>query len=279
MEQSLSDKYFSEDYHTSDLRVSLFKMAKAFLLNPDLFLSKKKYLFVIGHMRCYSSMLSHILGSHEQVSGYSEMQQPYHGYYDLMKLRYRVYLSCDKTLKGNFILDKILHNQYNIPLSFFESQNFIFIFLLRKPELSFRSILRMAQKNQGVIFHWSADHNLMLDYYLKRLALMEQYAMKLRNNAVFIPAERLMENTEVVLQSLSGWLKFGAPLQQHYDLFKYSGYRGFGDAAGNVLKGKVISGKDVEEKEIFIDPEIINVAGKAYEQCYRVLEKHCLVIK
>jgi hypothetical protein len=37
------------------------------------------FLFVVSHLRSYSSLLCHILGNHPEISGYSEMHQSYLG--------------------------------------------------------------------------------------------------------------------------------------------------------------------------------------------------------
>jgi hypothetical protein len=54
--------------------------------------SRTQYLFVISHMRSRSSLLSHILGSHPQVIGYSELHQSYQRWSDLLWRRTLAYL-------------------------------------------------------------------------------------------------------------------------------------------------------------------------------------------
>src|SRR5688572_25028043 len=66
------------------------------------------YLFVIGHMRSYSSLLAHILGSHPRIVGYAEMHQKYRTVLDLLELSRKVERTCDKGCAGRYVLDKIL---------------------------------------------------------------------------------------------------------------------------------------------------------------------------
>jgi hypothetical protein len=42
---------------------------------PGVFLGSRAYVLVLSHMRSFSSMLCHVLGSHEEIAGYAEMHQ------------------------------------------------------------------------------------------------------------------------------------------------------------------------------------------------------------
>ena len=70
----------------------------------------RRNLFVLGHMRSYSSLLCHILGSHPQVDGYCETHIKYRTWLDLLRLRSRVVQLTGEPLRGRYILDKVLHN-------------------------------------------------------------------------------------------------------------------------------------------------------------------------
>jgi hypothetical protein len=48
-------------------------------------LAPRKSLFVLGHMRSYSSLLCHILGSHPQIDGYCETHIKYRTRFDLLR--------------------------------------------------------------------------------------------------------------------------------------------------------------------------------------------------
>ena len=115
-----------------------------FVQGPAVFTSKKKYLFVLSHMRSYSSLLAHILGSHEEISGYSEIHQSYRWWYDLMRLRYKVYLANNNQLNGRFVLDKMLHNRSYISDSILNRNDVHIILMLRNPEDTARSIINMG---------------------------------------------------------------------------------------------------------------------------------------
>src|SRR5215467_8996279 len=62
----------------------------------------RRHLFVFGHMRSYSSLLCHILGSHPEIDGYCETHIKYRWYFDLLRLRYRVVTLTGEPLRGRY---------------------------------------------------------------------------------------------------------------------------------------------------------------------------------
>ena len=67
------------------------------LYGANSYLRTAGYLFVVGHMRSYSSLLAHILGSHPRIVGYAEMHQKYRNVLDLLELTRKVERTCDKS--------------------------------------------------------------------------------------------------------------------------------------------------------------------------------------
>jgi hypothetical protein len=81
----------------------------------------RRHLFVLGHMRSYSSVLSHILGSHPQIDGYCETHIRYRWHFDLLRLQRRVRQLTGEPLRGDYVLDKILHD-YPLARSILDSR-------------------------------------------------------------------------------------------------------------------------------------------------------------
>src|SRR5262245_63080843 len=90
-------------------------------------------LFLMSLIRSYSSLLSHVLGSHPEIDGYCETHLRYHFPFDVMRLRRRVRKLTGEPLGGRYVLDKILHN-YAMSPSILESRRTRAVFLLRQPE-------------------------------------------------------------------------------------------------------------------------------------------------
>jgi hypothetical protein len=91
-----------------------------------------KTLFLLGHMRSCSSVLSHVLGSHPQINGYCETHTKYQTYFDLWKLRWRVRKLTGEQLKGEYVLDEVLHD-YPIARSILDSRGTRAVVLIRRP--------------------------------------------------------------------------------------------------------------------------------------------------
>jgi len=118
-------------------------------------------------VRSYSSVLSHILGSHPQINGYCETHTKYRTYFDLWKLRRRVRKLTGEPLNGDYLLDKVLHD-YPMARSILDSGRTRAIVLVRRPRETVRSIIEMGLTHSPVA--WHRDFELVARYYETRLA-------------------------------------------------------------------------------------------------------------
>src|SRR5215469_10659813 len=137
----------------------------------------RRYLFVLGHMRSYSSLLCHILGSHPQIDGYCETHIKYRTRLDLLRLRSRVVRLTGEPLHGRYVLDKILHN-YPLADGILRSHNTLALVLLRRPVPTVRSIINMGLHYGDI--PWHRDLDLVSSYYEERLAMLVRLAERLR---------------------------------------------------------------------------------------------------
>ena len=157
------------------MRISTLKgVVSTFVTHPSVFLGKKNYIFVVSHMRSYSSLLCHILGSHKEISGYAEMHNPYVRRADLIRLRYRVFSTNNKTLEGRYILDKVLHNKSFIDSAILNLDNVKQLVMLRAPEDTMKSIINMGVNIYKDQDKWYADPEKVLAYYKERLAHIQK---------------------------------------------------------------------------------------------------------
>ena len=101
-------------------------------------------LFVLSHMRSYSSLLSHVLGSHPDIDGYCETRLRYRFPLDVMRLHWKVTRLTGEPLRGRFVLDKILHN-YAVSRAILENPRTRAVVLLREPREVGQSIIHMGR--------------------------------------------------------------------------------------------------------------------------------------
>src|SRR5207244_3844376 len=149
------------------------------------------FLFVVSHMRSYSSLLCHILGSHPEISGYSEAHQSYLGRNDLDRLARTVREHTGEATLNRFVLDKVLHNHAEIAPDVLRRPDVRCVFLLRKAEDTIASILNMARALEHIGRY--SDPQQVVVYYAERLAQMERYGSQVGGRGLFVESERLLD--------------------------------------------------------------------------------------
>ncbi len=195
----------------------------------------RRHLFVFGHMRSYSSLLCHILGSHPDIDGYCETHIKYRWYFDLVRLRRRVVKLTGEPLRGRYVLDKVLHD-YPLAGSILRSPAARAIVLLRRPKATVRSIMNMGLRYSDIA--WYRDVDAVARYYETRLSSLVRFADQMGGRAILLEAEELLSDTPSVLARLAGFLELGEPLKSTYRRFAHTGKAGYGDPSENIARGE-----------------------------------------
>jgi len=234
------------------------------------------YIFIFSHMRSYSSLLSHILGSHPEISGYLEAHLSYSHPNDLLTLKQKVSDATEHQVFGRFVLDKILGRNLKVSDSVLNNERIRVIFLLRNPEDTIKSILNMGINLIGdEDTKWSEflkDVKKICDYYISRLKQIENFSLRLKNKALFIESEKILDEPEHVFRQIENFLGLKEKLKQDYSTFKYTGLEGKGDPSSTIKKGKITRQKS--NYDFHIPADILAQAQKAYIDCRDVLLKH-----
>ena len=238
-----------------------------------------RFVFVVSHMRSFSSLLCHILGSHPEISGYAESHLSYFGRLDLQRLARKVQRVTDNAALGRYVLDKILHNQREIAPGVLVRPELKLIFLLRNPEDTMQSILNLS-RIRGAKNKFD-DPVRVLDYYIGRLKQLEHYCAHLGSNALFLESERLIGDTDRVLAELSGWLELREPLKASYRTFRFTGAPGFGDPSTTILAGTVVRSDEDRHRHyvpIPISDEVLRRGIDAHATCRSGLAKYGVAV-
>jgi hypothetical protein len=236
-----------------------------------------RFLFVVSHMRSFSSLLCHILGSHPEISGYGEAQLSYFSRLDLQRLARKVQHITGNPALGRYVLDKILHNHREIAPGILDRPEIKVLFLLRNPEDTFRSILNMS-RTRGHKGKFSEPARVV-DYYVTRLRQLQDYCAHLGGNALFLESERLLTDTERVLVELSRCLELGEPLKADYRTFRFSGAAGYGDPSPTILTGTVVRDDDARHQHyvpIPISDDLLQQGFAAHASCREGLARRCI---
>lgn len=246
-------------------------------------MGRKDYLFIISHMRSNSSLLSHILGSHPEISGHAEMHQSYFEELGLLELRSKVYFERGRQVRGRFVLDKLLHNYAQISREMLQRRGIKFIFLLREPEQTIKSTLKMGGEltRKGIIGgheQWFNDPKAVSDYYCERLRAIGEMATIVRENGLYIPSETIITDTDRVLGLLTTWLGLGTGLESKYSIFENTGKHGYGDISEKIKSGIVVRDKSNYD-DISVSPEVLERTEAAYQACRSILAARCATLE
>jgi len=226
-------------------------------------------------MRSYSSVLSHILGSHPQVDGYCETHTKYRTRFDLWRLHHRVRKLTGEPLDGDYVLDKVLHD-YPLAPSILRSGRTRAIVLVRRPAASVRSIIEMGLNYSPIA--WHRDFDRVARYYETRLASLLRLAEALRGRVVFLEAETLLSSTREVLDQLGAFLELQPPLQTQYRRFAHTGEVGFGDPSEAISAGRVTIAARENRTVVSLPRALAARLQNAYDFWCAAIRKSCPTI-
>ena len=202
-------------------------------------LTSHQRVFLFSHMRSRSSLLSHIIGSHPDISGYYEFQQHYFSKKSMLKqkLSHAWHEKFD-VKNSKYMFDKILHNDIIVDDNVLLNPNNFFIFMLRSPNSTIPSMLEMGKrKGESSPFN-KLEH--CEKYYFERLKKLQSLASSIKHSFHYINAETIVNQPEETLKNLSLYLELNLPLSQEYKLMNKTGKASFGDTSRNINSGKIL---------------------------------------
>ncbi|MCQ8847219.1 sulfotransferase family protein [Alteromonas stellipolaris] len=208
--------------------------------NSGLLISRPQRIYMLSHMRSRSSLLSHILGSNPEISGYSELSIKYRDRFSCLDQKIKLHqdgLVVDSSVK---LFDKILHNSFDFKsTSPLNSNGVDVLIMLRPPESTIKSIVTMGEKNGNTKY---ADVNWASKYYVSRVEKLCTIANELER-FFFVKSDDIVENSEVTLSKLSNFLRLQNPLTVEYGSFNLTGKKKSGDTSENIKAGKIVKTK------------------------------------
>lgn len=235
----------------------------------------RRHLFLLGHMRSYSSVLGHILGSHPQIDGYCETHTRYRTRFDLWRLHHRVRKLTAEPLDGDYVFDKILH-EYPLARSILDSSRTRGIVLVRQPCAAVRSIIETGLSYSPTA--WHRDFEQVARYYETRLAGLLRLAEALRGRVVFLEAESLLSSTRAVLDQLGIFLELRSPLQPQYRVFAHTGKIGFGDPSEAIWAGRVTVTQRAGRTAVSLPRPLVARLQTAYDFWCAAIRRSCPTI-
>lgn len=226
--------------------------------HPSLLKEKQNYIFILSHMRSRSSLLSHLLGNHPEICGYSELHYDYPKSSSLLKLHLELYKDLKDIKNSRFYLDKILHNSFVIADEILSKPNVHLLILYRDPEATVKSIVKMGEVTGKSEY---LDTEQMLRYYIDRMSYLIEVSKKY-DNIHIVESEEIVENTPQVLKELANWLNLGSDISETYRSFNKTGKPGHGDPSSNISTGKII--KTQNKQTVEFNNDLLVIANELY---------------
>ncbi|MDD5393608.1 MAG: hypothetical protein PHE17_11375 [Thiothrix sp.] len=226
-------------------------------------------IFLLSHMRAYSSTLGHIIGSHPRINGYYEMHQSYLCDADLAQ-QIADYSQHD-SLKPNshYQFDKLLHNDYQLNLSLPALQDAVIFIALREPEPTIKSIIKLFRKKSDD--HLYAQPTGATNYYLERLQTLADFAQQHPQRYYYFDTEKVCTDTDGLLSQLQQWIGVAEPLSREYGSFAKTGVAGAGDTSPLIHTGKVLPNFQEALDDVELDATLLQQAEQAYQSSRALL--------
>jgi len=221
-------------------------------------------LFILGHMRTGSSLLAHILASHQNVLGYGETHNVYTRPEDFgaTTATVRRHLRRVVSSQEKYLLDKVLHKHQIAEMEVLNHSSVRVIFMIRRSDMALSSIIQnvgFIQKSEQAYQH-----------YAEQVEWVGTLAEALSSDRwTSTTYTELTQETNTVLSRLEPFLDLSEPLTEHYDTNRYTGVSGIGDPGPHIESGYIKPNIDRD-----VDPRIrshLDRAWERFESCAQLL--------
>ncbi|MDD5241519.1 MAG: hypothetical protein PHG47_07345 [Sulfuricella sp.] len=223
-------------------------------------------IFLLSHMRAFTSLAGHILGSHPQINGYYEMHISYEDTSALDR-QLDVFLEGD-ALKENsrYLFDKLLHNDYLLKPEQLGPANIKILISLMEPEHTIKSIVDLfAQKEIEDLY---ASPFEAANYYIARIQTLADFSRTAKHPYYYFDAELFQRAPKMLLSRLSDWLELDSPLSERYQIFSHTGKARKGDSSERIHSGR-IDRTPIVYPHIVIPEDVLHTAQEVYRECRR----------
>ena len=221
-------------------------------------------IFLLSHMRAYTSLAGHILGSHPQINGYYEMHMSYE---DVSALdRQREALLQDDALKKNsrYLFDKLLHNDYRLKPGRLGMADIKILVALAEPEHTIKSIVHLFRQKPDPDLYASPVE--AANYYVERVQALVDFCRMTDWPYFYFDAELWQRAPERLLPGLAAWLQLDSPLSERYEVFGHTGKARKGDASARLRSGRIDRTRS-DYSEMAIPQDVLERAREVYREC------------
>ncbi len=213
---------------------SLRNSLEVVLKRPNVLLNQK-HLLLLSHMRANSSLISHLLGNHDEINGYYEMHIGYFSWKSLIRQKIEFYKSHPRQASSQYLFDKVLHSEHYVSPEVLGRDNVVPIFSIRNPNDTIPSIINLYRKVDQSHEFFTVQG--AISYYDKRLDTLLELAKTIANQYLYLDAEAIKTRTNETLDYITRELDLSSPLQPTYKSNVKTGKGNSGDHSENLKKG------------------------------------------
>jgi len=222
---------------------------------------RPRCLLIMGHMRCGSSLLTHLLLTHPAVASVGERNRAYRRSRDLSWLHLEARLAARRWRRPiGYVVDQVNHDRFTPNPGMLGQARVSLVFMLREPRASIASLLELSRR----FYRDSWSEARATDYYVGRLATLARVAEALPDagHATLVEYESLVDAPESTLDRLRGFLGLEGAFSLTYDAQAFTGLRG--DPGPLIRSGRIQRPAGAAGTQL--DPGRLAAARDAYSQ-------------
>lgn len=223
-------------------------------------------IFLLSHMRAFTSLAGHILGSNPAINGYFEMHLGYEdaGALDRQLAKYRKH----EDLKdgSRYLFDKLLHNDYRLLPERLGQARLRILVGIRSPEPTLKSIVDLFERKGGNEAYASPE--AATRYYTERLEWLADFCRTRADSYFYFDAGLFRARPQVLLAALTNWLELEKPLSERYRVFSQTGKARRGDSSEFIHRGAITRG-GADYPHVGIPRQLLDQAQATYLRCRR----------
>jgi hypothetical protein len=225
-------------------------------------------IFLLSHMRAFTSLAGHILGSHPRINGYFEMHISYDEASALDK-QLEVFLQFETPRENShYLFDKLLHNDYRLNPGLFDTGELKMLVALLEPDRAVRSIVDLfQQKGTNELY---ASPLEAADYYIERISVLADFCRRTEQPYYYYDAELFQEAPDTLLGKLTDWLELDSPLTGRYQLFSQTGKERKGDSSRFIYSGTIEKSR-VDYSHVKVPEDVMSRARETFRDCRSVI--------
>ena len=246
----------------SDVQDVLLKMK---LLIP------KKHVILVSHMRANTSVTSHVIGSHPDISGYYEMHIGYYSWKSFINQKLKFHEQNTEEPSTPVYFDKVLHSEHYVNPALFDNKNALLLIALREPMATINSIVKLYTKNNPA--HPCATPQHAAEYYRDRVNDIADFAQQVPREPGFLyyDAEDITRHSKQTLEKIQHYMGLAQPFPEDYRQFSKTGERFAGDSSQHIHAGKILN-KEGDTTRPDIDDALLQECQDAYVRCRTLLK-------